>query len=120
MTEKVMGNSGYEVVATEDEIAPGQSRKFSLAGREILICNSGGVYYAIDDHCPHAGASFEGGRIRGKLISCPLHGARFDLTNGKCLGGAYKPLSCFSVKVENGRVSVDVSQEIAACGAENG
>jgi nitrite reductase/ring-hydroxylating ferredoxin subunit len=120
MTEKPHEQSGFQIVATQDEIPPGQSRTVSLEGRDLLICNAGGEFYAIDNRCPHAGASFEGGRIRGRLIACPLHGARFDLTNGKCLGGAYKPLSCFPVKLEDGQVSVDATQEFNLCATGTG
>lgn len=115
MTQKLNAQSSYQIVATQDEIPPGQSRKISVDGRDLLICNAAGTFYAIDDRCPHAGASFEGGRIRGKLIACPLHGARFDLSTGKCLGGAYKPVSCFPVKLEDGQVSVDPTQELDLC-----
>lgn len=104
--------NGYQLVAAEGDIAPGQSRKITLGGRELLLCNAAGTFHVIEDRCPHAGASFEGGRIRGKFISCPLHGARFDLSNGRCLGGAYKPVACFSVKVEDGHVWVDANTEL--------
>jgi len=115
MTKKLNEQGNYQVVAAQEEIPAGQSRKVTLNDRDLLICNAGGTFYAIDDRCPHAGASFEGGRIRGKLIACPLHGARFDLATGKCLGGAYKPVSCFSVKLEDGQVSVDATQELDLC-----
>jgi nitrite reductase/ring-hydroxylating ferredoxin subunit len=115
MTQENNEQSHYQIVATQEDIPAGQSRKVTINGRDLLLCNAGGTFYAIDDRCPHAGASFEGGRIRGKLIACPLHGARFDLSNGKCLGGAYKPVSCFSVKLEDGQVSVDATQELDLC-----
>ena len=104
--------AGYQIVATDKEVAPGQSKKFTLEGRDLLLCNAAGTFHVIEDKCPHAGASFEGGRIRGKFISCPLHGARFDLSTGRCLGGAYKPISCFSVKVEDGHVWVNAHTEL--------
>lgn len=104
---------GYRRVAGEDEIAPGQSKKITIDGRELLLCNAAGAFHVIEDKCPHAGASFEGGRIRGKFISCPLHGARFDLTDGRCLGGAYRPVPCFSVKVEDGHIWIDPHAELS-------
>lgn len=115
MTQESQTPMGFQAVAAESEIAPGQSRKVTLDGRELLICNAGGTFYAIENKCPHAGASFEGGRIRGKLISCPLHGARFDLSNGKCLGGAYKPVSCFPIRIEDGQILVDLNRELEPC-----
>lgn len=105
-------HNGYQVVAEEGELAAGESKLFEMAGRELILCNAGGTLYVIENKCPHAGASFEGGRIRGKFISCPLHGSRFDLTTGKCLGGAYKPVLCFGVKVEDGKVWVDATSEL--------
>ncbi|MFA5677239.1 MAG: Rieske 2Fe-2S domain-containing protein [Pseudomonas sp.] len=106
MMKNNIDSINYTTVCAESDVAAGQSKRVNVNGRDILICNAGGAFHAIEDKCPHAGASFEGGRIRGKFISCPLHGARFDITNGRCLGGAYKSVSCFDVKVEDGLVLV--------------
>lgn len=46
-----------------------------------------GVVQAIDDGCPHRGASLSNGVLLGRMIECPLHGWTFDVTTG-CMRGA--------------------------------
>jgi len=87
------------VVATIDQIPPGQRMLVTIEGREIGIFNIGGEYFGIGNRCPHNGASLCKGRIvglaeasepgsyrvsrRGELIRCPWHGWEFDLRTGK-------------------------------------
>jgi nitrite reductase/ring-hydroxylating ferredoxin subunit len=37
---------------------------------------------------------------------CPLHGARFELETGRCIGGAYKDLRSFPLRVSDGMIEV--------------
>ena len=78
------------VVATVDQIPPGQRLLVQVNGREIGIFNVGGEYFAVGNRCPHEGASLCKGRIvglveatgpgdyqysrRGELLRCPWHG----------------------------------------------
>lgn len=48
----------------------------------VLVCIAGGVPYAIEDACNHAGASLSEGSRLGKCVTCPMHGYVFDLTTG--------------------------------------
>jgi nitrite reductase/ring-hydroxylating ferredoxin subunit len=41
-------------------------------------------------------------------VTCPLHGARFDLASGKCIGGAYQPLMTFETREADGWIEVEV------------
>lgn len=77
-----------------------------IDGKEVLFCRSGGKTYAIGKVCPHQGASLEGGKLRGRTISCPLHGARFDMSTGRALGSQYPPIEIFDVDVVDGEVRV--------------
>lgn len=99
----------YHDLLPADELPPGQMRLFTIAGEEVLVCSAVGGFFAVRNRCPHAESPLEGGRLRQNSISCPLHGARFDLPTGRALGGTgYRPLTCFPVKVEGGRVLVGV------------
>lgn len=96
----------HDLVPVE-EVPVGQMRLFTVAGEEVLLCNAAGGFFALRNRCPHAESPLYEGRLRQNSISCPLHGARFDLVSGRALGGTgYRPLTCFPVKVEAGRVLV--------------
>lgn len=87
------------VVATIDQIPPGQRMLVTINGREIGIFNVAGQYFAVGNRCPHNGASLCKGRIvslveasepgsyqvsrRGEVVRCPWHGWEFDLRTGK-------------------------------------
>jgi nitrite reductase/ring-hydroxylating ferredoxin subunit len=77
----------------------GEQRLVQIGGIEALFCRVGGKTHAVDPICPHQGSSLVGGKLRGKTISCPLHGARFDLNTGRALGGAnYPPIVVYAIR----------------------
>jgi nitrite reductase/ring-hydroxylating ferredoxin subunit len=94
-------------VARQGEITPGQIKAVTVNGVQIAVCNVEGVYYAVDDTCPHRGASLAEGDLIGKEITCPLHGAIFDVTNGEVLEGpAGENLACYRVRVVGDEIEV--------------
>jgi nitrite reductase/ring-hydroxylating ferredoxin subunit len=62
----------------------GARNGLQAAGKSLAIFNVDGTLYAIDDSCPHQGASLLGGNLQGRMIQCRAHGLRFDLATG-CL-----------------------------------
>jgi nitrite reductase/ring-hydroxylating ferredoxin subunit len=112
------------VVATVDDIPPGQRMLVKVGGREIGIFNVGGEYFAVSNRCPHEGASLCKGRVvglvessepgsyqfsrRGELLRCPWHGWEFDLRTGKswCEPDRTKVRS-YDLKVESGGALVE-------------
>ena len=81
MTEK------FIKAISADEIAPGGMKAVELEGNEIVICNCGGKYYAIQRRCGHMNASLDMGTLDGIYLTCPMHCAQFDITNGEALSG---------------------------------
>jgi len=73
------------------EIAPGGMKAVELDGNEIVICNCGGKYYAIQRRCGHMNAPLEMGTLDGIYLTCPMHGVQFDITNGEALSGPVPP-----------------------------
>ena len=91
------------------EIPQGSMRAVTLGGREIAICHTRDGVYAVDNICTHAHARMCEGRLRATRIVCPLHGASFDIRDGKVLGPpAMMPLPTFQVRVVAGTVEVAV------------
>jgi nitrite reductase/ring-hydroxylating ferredoxin subunit len=70
-----------------DEIAPGGMKGVEVDGQEIVICNCGGAYYAIQRRCGHMNAPLELGTLDGKIVTCAMHCAQFDVTTGQALSG---------------------------------
>src|SRR3970040_2447342 len=74
-------------VTNAKDIALGQMKRFDVEGNEVLIANVHGNFYAVRDRCGHQKAPLSMGKLDGTHVTCPLHGAAFDLTNGKNISG---------------------------------
>ena len=81
-------------------------------GWHVLICKIEGGYQAVNDRCTHAASALSGGRVRRGTVMCPLHGARFDLATGNCIGGIYKALRFFPSRIVDGWIEVAVPEAI--------
>src|SRR5271166_3542260 len=62
-----------------------------LAGHEIVICNCGGTFYAIERRCGHMNAPLDCGTLDGTIVTCAMHCAQFDVTTGEALSGPVPP-----------------------------
>jgi anthranilate 1,2-dioxygenase ferredoxin subunit len=74
----------------------------------VLICRIDGAVFAVINRCTHAASTLDGGRIRRGSISCPLHGARFDLKTGASIGGLYAPLQTFATRLAGATIEVEI------------
>jgi nitrite reductase/ring-hydroxylating ferredoxin subunit len=74
-----------------DEVAPGGMKAVELDGREIVICNCGGTYHAIQRRCGHMNAPLELGTLDGNSVTCGMHCVQFDVTTGTALSGPVPP-----------------------------
>ncbi len=94
-------------VATVSELEPGTFRVVDVDDVMIAVFNIDGSFYAIEDVCTHDYETLTGGPVNGCEITCPRHGARFNIKTGEALcAPAYEPVSTFPVRVEDGVVQV--------------
>ena len=98
-------------VADITDIDLNQSVSVELDGRAILICNTENGVFAVEDRCTHADIPLCGGQIVGNFISCPVHGAVFDLSDGSVQAPpAFEDLETFEVKIDGTSISVKKSK----------
>jgi 3-phenylpropionate/trans-cinnamate dioxygenase ferredoxin subunit len=114
--------SKFTEVAKMEELKNGAMKAVNVAGHQILLARVGDKYYAVDNLCTHMKGNLSQGKLEGTVVTCPLHGSQFDITNGRVVrwlkGGlmskvgkalkSSKGLTVYNVKVEDGRVSVEV------------
>lgn len=94
-------------VCSTAELLPGETTVAWDGDTPILVCNYDGTFYALEDRCSHEDFELSAGAFDGgdATIECVLHGARFDVRDGKALSApAYSPVVTFPVKVEDGGV----------------
>jgi len=92
------------------DIPSGKMIMVSADGKDILVTNVDGNYYAMDDTCTHAGASLSEGSLDGSTLTCPWHGSTWDCKTGKLIafGAQLKDLSSYKVTVEADEIFVEV------------
>jgi 3-phenylpropionate/trans-cinnamate dioxygenase ferredoxin subunit len=97
----------FEAVAQLAELPPGSMRAVQLGGREIVLCHTREGVFALDNICTHAHARLCEGRLRATRLVCPLHGASFDVRDGRVLGApATVPLPRYAVRISDGTIEV--------------
>jgi anthranilate 1,2-dioxygenase ferredoxin component len=79
-----------------------------LAGWYVLVARTEDGFTALNDRCTHQASLLSGGRIRRGAVMCPLHGARFEVETGKCIGGMYRDLRLFPLRIADGMIEVAV------------
>jgi nitrite reductase/ring-hydroxylating ferredoxin subunit len=99
----------FVTVATINEIPPGHARLVEVNGNEIALFNVGGTFHAIDNSCTHVGGPLCEGEVHGAEVTCPWHGAVFDLSTGRALGPpAFEAVNRYEVRVEGSDVQIEL------------
>jgi len=112
--------SKFTEIAKIEELKSGTMKRVIVGGREILLAKAGDNYYATDNRCPHRKGDLSQGKMEGTVVTCPVHGSQFDISNGLVVrwlkGGLMskvgkalklsKDLPVYNVKVEDGKVLV--------------
>ncbi|MGD9856925.1 MAG: non-heme iron oxygenase ferredoxin subunit [Planctomycetaceae bacterium] len=92
----------WEHIAGRDELAEGGRKSVVVDETPALLLHVGGAYYCIEDVCTHDGQPLTDGPVAEGQITCPRHGARFDLRTGAatCMP-ATEPVRTFEVRVRD-------------------
>jgi nitrite reductase/ring-hydroxylating ferredoxin subunit len=101
--------AGFLKVARAEDVPAGQRKMVEVGGKRIAVFNLDGDYYAIDDTCTHRGGPLSEGAVTGREVTCPWHGAIFDVTTGEVLGPpAPKGVSRYSVRIADGDIEIEI------------
>ncbi len=100
---------GKILVGKTSDIPPGEMLKVESEGKEILVANENGNYFAMDDTCTHQNASLSEGTLEGSTVTCPWHGSTWDCKSGKLIAFAseLKDLASYKVIVESDNIYVE-------------
>ncbi len=98
------------MVGKASDIGPGKMTHLTAGGKEVLIANVDGKYYATGNICNHSGAELHEGELNDKELTCPWHRAKWDVTTGKLIWFPQKlrDLGNYEVKIESGTVYLEV------------
>ena len=120
--------SKFFKVAKEGAVPEGEGRAFAVEGRMVGVYLLDGEYFAINDFCPHMGASLASGYVEDHAVSCPWHAWRFSVKDGTWLDNPKIKTDSYPVRVEAGMIEVQFqekkdessSDETPSCGGACG
>ena len=95
-------------VAPASEILLAGRHLFSIGNLRLAVFHVNGLWFAIDNHCPHRGGPIAAGQWDGQCITCPWHGAQFDISTGQPLTTDTNPLTTVDVRLMDGYIEVDL------------
>jgi 3-phenylpropionate/trans-cinnamate dioxygenase ferredoxin subunit len=95
-------------VARAEDMPPGTIVRVENDGESIAVVNLGGEFFAVSNICTHMEVELHEGELEADgELTCPAHGAKFDVRSGEVLGPpAFEDLPTYAVEVEDGVVYV--------------
>ena len=96
-----------EKVANVSDIANFGKKVVSVSGREVLLVNIKGTIHAVENECPHQGSPMTAAVVKEGFLSCPRHGYRFSLSDGKCAEHPDAVLTVFRVELDGDSILVE-------------
>ncbi|MCS6852165.1 MAG: Rieske 2Fe-2S domain-containing protein [Gemmataceae bacterium] len=98
----------FQTVCRVAEVAEGEGKTVQVGTKLIAIFRHGGQFFALDDVCPHMGASLAGGYLNDGIVTCPWHAWRFRLHDGAWADNPRLKVGCYRVRVVGDEVQVEV------------
>jgi len=98
----------FTAVAATGTIPAGEGRVFEVSGRLVAVFFDGENYSAIDDLCPHMGASLGSGPMKDGIVTCPWHAWNFRLCDGTWCDNPQLKVDVFEVRVIDAVIEVRV------------
>jgi len=107
--EETGGEHKWLRVISAGELSEGDRRTASVSGHTIVLFNSHGRLFGVDNRCPHMGFPLDRGTVQDCILTCHWHHARFDLETGGTFDQWADDVRVFPVRIEDGAVLVDVA-----------
>jgi nitrite reductase/ring-hydroxylating ferredoxin subunit len=93
------------VIGSAKTLPPGKMMGIEINGKNILLANYQGKYYAIGNICTHEGCSLSDGTLKEEKVECPCHNSTFDIRTGVVIKGpAMGPEPVFELKLEQDQI----------------
>jgi nitrite reductase/ring-hydroxylating ferredoxin subunit len=96
-------------IAETKDVAPGTGKVLTADGHSLALFNVAGTFYVIDNACTHMGGPLGEGALAGEVVTCPWHGAEFNVKTGEVLAPpARRGVRSFPVQVQGDDVLVEL------------
>jgi len=102
----------FYTVCRADEVRAGEGKTVVVGDKLIALFKNGDTFQAIDDACPHMGASLSGGHLEDGIVTCPWHAWRFRLADGAWADNPRIKIGCYPVQVEDGKIRIELPDPV--------
>lgn len=102
----------FRTVCKIHDIPEGEAKVVSVGKKVVGVYRQGGQYFAIDDVCPHMGASLSSGYVEEGIVTCPWHAWRFRLKDGVWADNPKLKVGCYEVRVEGEDVQLSLPPDL--------
>lgn len=103
----------FVTVAKVGDIPEGEGRSFAVGDWLVGVFLHGGAYHAINDLCPHMGASLSAGHYEDGIVVCPWHAWRFKTCDGTWCDNPKVKTETFEVRVAGDEIQVRVPERVS-------
>jgi nitrite reductase (NADH) small subunit len=98
----------FHPVCRVSDLVEGEGRTVEVGQKLVAVFCVAGHYFAIDDVCPHMGASLSGGYLENGIVTCPWHAWRFRLADGAWADNPRIKIGCYPVRVVEDQVQIQL------------
>ena len=99
----------FKKVLNMADLPAGSGKAVEIDGKSIAVFNVDGAIHAIDNTCTHRGGPLAEGEVSGHEVTCPWHGATFDVRTGEVVGPpAQRAVMRYGVRVTGTDIEVEV------------
>ena len=110
----------FQTVCRVADLAEGEGKTVAVGGKLVALFLVGNQVHAIDDVCPHMGASLAGGCVEDGIVTCPWHAWRFRLGDGAWADNPRIKIGCYAVRVQGNEVQVQLPEPKARAAGPGG
>ena len=106
----------FRTVCKVQDVVEGEGKTVSVGTKLVALFRCPDGFFAIDDVCPHMGASLSGGYIENGIVTCPWHAWRFRLKDGAWADNPRVKIGSYPVRVEGEEIQIQVASPVKRTG----
>ena len=100
----------FHTVCRAGDVVEGEGKTVPVGNKLIAVFRVNERFFAIDDVCPHMGASLSGGYVENGIVTCPWHAWRFRLNDGAWADNPRVKIGCYPVRIDGELIQIQVDQ----------
>ena len=94
--------------AKVNEVTDGSPKFVTIGGNDVALFNVNGEIFACANSCAHQGGPLSEGFVEGKIVTCPWHNWKYDVSSGECLSNPSIKIANYKTKIDGDDILIEV------------